>query len=498
MKQKDKGTRSIKFYLDESVNNVKKEKILRFLRECQIVENKLLTYYWDNKNFYNIINCHNNLDFNRIMINYRNVKPQLKSHHFQQIAQKVFQNLKSIQSNIVNHKVYFRFKDDKIKQRIYNYCIGFCFNWNDMQKYINKQLKIYKKKDVSYYEFLLKINNYIENEKLFNQLKNDIENKFWECKEKYKLPQKKEFQILCNTLHTVDIQIKEFQWVFTIDNNDRIGGSERKGVFDTIVIPVKFSNYHKKLLKDKKLANTFNLKLNKYNKIEIIGCYDINIKPVTKNEIKDTIGIDIGLKKLITSSDGEIVEQDKNILHKLSKVIKRQANRQTLEKHLKKIYNNDNFKLSDKRYLLQQTKLSDYVKCENRHLIKNFLSSRLNDHIIIENLELAYVSTKSKKVNYLMKRLGIQGIKRDLIKYAKDFGISISPINPAYTSQQCPICGHISRENRKTQEKFCCVNCNHTDNADHNASINIMNRYGDKRITLDMPTWRVKEILEIN
>jgi putative transposase len=40
----------------------------------------------------------------------------------------------------------------------------------------------------------------------------------------------------------------------------------------------------------------------------------------------------------------------------------------------------------------------------------------------------------------------------------------------------CPICGCIEDENRKNQETFECIECGHKDNADHNASINIMNR----------------------
>ncbi|MCG7467168.1 transposase [Corynebacterium sp. ACRPE] len=42
-----------------------------------------------------------------------------------------------------------------------------------------------------------------------------------------------------------------------------------------------------------------------------------------------------------------------------------------------------------------------------------------------------------------------------------------------YTSQRCFRCGHISAENRKSQAVFSCTQCGHTDNADHNAALNI-------------------------
>ena len=41
------------------------------------------------------------------------------------------------------------------------------------------------------------------------------------------------------------------------------------------------------------------------------------------------------------------------------------------------------------------------------------------------------------------------------------------------TSLECPCCGHISKDNRKTQAKFKCVACAFEKNADDVASINI-------------------------
>ena len=50
-------------------------------------------------------------------------------------------------------------------------------------------------------------------------------------------------------------------------------------------------------------------------------------------------------------------------------------------------------------------------------------------------------------------------------------------VDPRYTSQQCSLCKHISRSNRKTQSNFTCEKCGYQANADFNASKNILNRY---------------------
>lgn len=49
-------------------------------------------------------------------------------------------------------------------------------------------------------------------------------------------------------------------------------------------------------------------------------------------------------------------------------------------------------------------------------------------------------------------------------------------VNPAYSSQTCASCGHVAKENRKSQAEFECVACGHTNNADINAAQNILLR----------------------
>jgi transposase len=487
-----KETRAIKFYLDETVNDIKKDRILFFLDECREMENNLLEYYWNNYDL--VLSNPQWMDFykNRVMLDV----PKMRFQHYMQVLHLVYMELNSIHSRIKN-SLYFRF-DDKERQAVYNYCAKFIFDWTGLEKYVLKQLKSYKKKDAKYYDFLCKVKNIIDNQESYSELKSDIENRFFEIKDKFKQPVKKELQIHCNTAHTTKIETKEFQWIFTIDSNTILSGKRNHAKFEKLIIPIKFSDYHRETLYNKKLAKTFTLRLNKYNRIEIIGFYEIEVDKTIKNEVKNTVGIDIGLKKLITCSDGEIVEQNEKILNKLNKIVSKQANRQRLEEHLKIKLNNEDYRLSDNRYLRSQTKLSTFVKTDNRFRIKQFLKGRENDLIVMEDLEIGYSKTHSKQVNYLLKRLKIQNIKTDLLKYCDDFGINTAKINPAFTSQQCPICGSISKENRKTQETFCCVNCGHTNNADLNASENIKNRYGDNRINLNTPFWMVKSILEQN
>jgi len=54
------------------------------------------------------------------------------------------------------------------------------------------------------------------------------------------------------------------------------------------------------------------------------------------------------------------------------------------------------------------------------------------------------------------------------------YGGDLIFINPKNTSIKCSICSHIAKENRESLTKFQCVKCKHTENADLNASKNIL------------------------
>jgi IS605 OrfB family transposase len=51
-------------------------------------------------------------------------------------------------------------------------------------------------------------------------------------------------------------------------------------------------------------------------------------------------------------------------------------------------------------------------------------------------------------------------------------GIPTAWIDPEYTSQQCPMCGHTERANRH-KKRFKCQDCRHQDHSDRGASVNI-------------------------
>lgn len=54
-------------------------------------------------------------------------------------------------------------------------------------------------------------------------------------------------------------------------------------------------------------------------------------------------------------------------------------------------------------------------------------------------------------------------------------GIQVVMVDPAYTSQRCNACGYVDKGNRD-HARFDCLRCGHSDDADHNAALNIRDR----------------------
>lgn len=53
---------------------------------------------------------------------------------------------------------------------------------------------------------------------------------------------------------------------------------------------------------------------------------------------------------------------------------------------------------------------------------------------------------------------------------ARRKGKYVVKVNPKNSSQECSQCGHIHKDNRKTQSRFICLSCGYQDNADSNAN----------------------------
>ncbi|WP_445426501.1 RNA-guided endonuclease InsQ/TnpB family protein [Alishewanella sp. HL-SH06] len=194
------------------------------------------------------------------------------------------------------------------------------------------------------------------------------------------------------------------------------------------------------------------------------------------------VGIDMGIAKFVTLSDGTYLKP----LNAFRKHEKRLAIEQ------RKLSRKVKFSANWKKQKLKIQKLhtliancrKDYLHKASHHISNN------HSMIAIEDLRVSNMS-KSAKGNSkehgrnvkaksgLNKSILDQGwyeFRRQL-EYKQLWNGGLVVAVPAkYTSQTCPCCGHVSKDNRQTQANFECIACGYSNNADVVGALNILER----------------------
>ena len=260
---------------------------------------------------------------------------------------------------------------------------------------------------------------------------------------------------------------------FVIDlNSDLISVQDNKKAkaFDLwIRIGSVFGNRYSLILPSKKhkqfnkmIVNGFGLaksaSLRKVDNQYFIDLYfekqDIQIKSG-----QSSIGIDLGINKLLALSDGRKLGIDiKRLINKL---------------HRRKV--------GSRNYNQTLSEIKCYIGNSVNHIgIENY------DLIVMENLKNITKNTKGRVNKTTRKLLGnwnINLIYRRIEDKCSFRGTKLVFVNPEYTSQMCSSCGEIHKKSRNG-EIYHCVNCGTLLDADVNGAMNILNRFKNEELTV--------------
>ena len=119
----------------------------------------------------------------------------------------------------------------------------------------------------------------------------------------------------------------------------------------------------------------------------------------------------------------------------------------------------------------------NYVRTNTWLLTKQLtdLAKQYEASITIERLyELRRrTGQMSRKSRRRTNRIPYGFLRHALTHKSAQHGIPVTEVSARYTSQTCPRCGHISRQNRRNWRYFSCLRCRFEANADRVASVNI-------------------------
>ena len=198
------------------------------------------------------------------------------------------------------------------------------------------------------------------------------------------------------------------------------------------------------------------------------------IKPVT------SIGLDLGIKNFVTTSDGE----HKAPIHAFRRLEKKLAIQQRRRSKKKKF--SSNWKKANGRVIKTHQKIVN-MRRDFQHKLSTEICKN-HAVIVVEALKIKNMSrsangTLDNPGHHVAAKSGLnksildQGwyeFKRQLDYKSYWRGGMMIEVNPQYTSQRCSDCKHIDAKNRQTQEKFVCLKCHKAMNADVNAAKNIL------------------------
>lgn len=185
-------------------------------------------------------------------------------------------------------------------------------------------------------------------------------------------------------------------------------------------------------------------------------------------EVKDFLGVDLGVVNLATDSDGES--------HSGAGV---DRIREKSKKHRADL-NRRGTKSARRRLNKIRERESNFRRNENHRIANELVEKAKTAGVGIALEDLAGIVGDGNRFRHdqrsRMKGWAFFQLRQFVGYKAQRAGIPVSFVDPAYTSRTCSACGHCDKRNRKNRNDFVCLHCSFSLPADHNAAINIKTR----------------------
>ena len=209
--------------------------------------------------------------------------------------------------------------------------------------------------------------------------------------------------------------------------------------------------------------------VNKHGKyyLHIPVTYDVEESHIS--DICNIVGIDRGINFIVATYDskhksgfvsGKAIKQKRAHYSKLRKELQMRKT-SSARRRIKAIGSRENRWMQDVNH------------CVSKALVNNNPKHTL---FVLEDLSGVRSATERvrTKDRYVTVSWSFYDLEQKLFYKAKQNQSSVIKVNPAYTSQCCPACGHIEKANRnKKIHLFSCKNCGYKSNDDRIGAMNL-------------------------
>ena len=229
--------------------------------------------------------------------------------------------------------------------------------------------------------------------------------------------------------------------------------------------------------------------VNKHGKYFLHIPVTYNIEESDISDICNVVGIDRGINFVVATYDsrhksgfvsGKAIKQKRAHYSKLRKELQiRQT--PSARRRMKAIGSRENRWMQDVNH------------CVSKALVKNNPRHTL---FVLEDLSGVRNATERVKTKgrYVSVSWAFYDLEQKLMYKAKQNQSTVIKVNPAYTSQCCPGCGHMEKANRnKKIHLFTCKNCGYKSNDDRIGAMNLYRMGIDYLVDSQVPNTVVTE-----
>ncbi len=194
------------------------------------------------------------------------------------------------------------------------------------------------------------------------------------------------------------------------------------------------------------------------------------------------VGLDMGIARFVTLSDGSYLDP----LNSFKK------HQQRLKRYQRRLARKVKFSQNWKKAKAKVSQIHIKIGNARKDYLHKASAAISQNHAIvcIEDLQVRNMSKSSKGnaeqhgkqvrqksgLNRAILDQGWGEFRRQLDYKLAWRGGHLIAVPPHNTSRTCPCCGHISKENRRSQSQFACVACGYQNHADVVGAINVLER----------------------
>ena len=187
-------------------------------------------------------------------------------------------------------------------------------------------------------------------------------------------------------------------------------------------------------------------------------------------QTRHVVGVDRGLRQIVTCYD----EKGKTFFHNGKTIARKRQHYKELRRHLQ-MTNTRNSKRRIRKIGQRENRwMSDYNHCLSKTLVNHYGADTLFVLEDLTDVTFDTVYSRKKENRYEHHSWSFYDLEQKLKYKAHQNGSEVVEVDAHYTSQRCPKCGRILKENRgHGLHMYICDRCGYRSNDDRIAAMNI-------------------------